>query len=162
MVPSPSPITTDGWQTYTSDRYGFDIRYPADWANLRQAVRDWTLDTDGGDWSDEKNAAESFHGTWRNQTTLVTAFAATLPVRGETVKDWLALYDPLVHDQCPSASTAELRPITIAGRTGLTRDTCTDSQAFVIVGERIYVFSVWRPRDRDLLDAFVSTVQFHG
>ena len=36
-------LDTDTWATYTSDRYGYSIRYPADWVP-DPADHDWTID----------------------------------------------------------------------------------------------------------------------
>lgn len=53
VTPSPPPTASldpSDWITYTSDRYGFSVGYPADWTR-RSAERDWTFEADASDWS---------------------------------------------------------------------------------------------------------------
>jgi hypothetical protein len=46
--PTTSSLDTSDWVTYTSDRYGFSVGYPADWTP-RSAERDWTFEVDAVD-----------------------------------------------------------------------------------------------------------------
>jgi hypothetical protein len=56
----------------------------------------------------------------------------------------------------------EWEAITVDGQPALFNpDACDASQAFVFVGDRAYVFSVWREDQQALLKAFLSTVRFH-
>ena len=55
----------------------------------------------------------------------------------------------------------EWEDITVDGQPALFNpDACAASQAFAFVGDRAYVFSVWRDDQVDLLKAFLSTVRF--
>lgn len=54
-VPSPNagltepPIDTTDWNTYMSERYGFNMGYPPDWI-VEPADHNWTLAEDAPDW----------------------------------------------------------------------------------------------------------------
>jgi hypothetical protein len=49
-------------------------------------------------------------------------------------------------------------PITVDGHPGRL-DPCYDAQAFVFVGNRVYVFLIFRTEEQPLFRAFLSTVK---
>ena len=168
-IPSASTSLLDPstWTTYTSSRFGFSIAHPADWSET-PATHDWTYPADV-DWLTK--GAEAFV-THVNGGVRMTAWSvATEP--GTTVDAWLQAYCPLnmvdadaSPDQCPTfignASAA-----TMDGHAGLLVAFPTDTQAFFLVDDRLYVVAIWRDEadpsvarysgTRRLMDTAVST-----
>src|SRR4051794_1435717 len=155
VTPAPSLMTTAGWQPFASTRYGYTADFPAGWS-ATPASRTWSLDADRADWSGP--GSDHFVGDGGGQSVLLTAFSVGV-TDATSLSDWVAAYmePPGTLGPCRVSTPA---PISIDGHAGLTTDTtCEDSEAFVRVNDRVYVFSVWRSGERPLLEAFVSTVR---
>ena len=84
----------------------------------------------------------------------MTGFAADVPA-GTTEDAWLTSYYA-GSSFCPTMPT--FVPITVDGHPGRL-DPCYDAQAFVFVGNRVYVFLIYRTGDQPLFRAFLSTVK---
>ena len=164
--PSASPsraadaaIDTSGWVTYSSERYGYDIKHPADW-EATAATRDWILDRDRTDWLSP--AQDRFIDNESADQIGVHVFAADLPA-GMTADRWIDTY--LAGDTegaaCP-ITAAEMPTITVGGYEGKLADqpACSDAIAVVPVGRRVYGFTVGRENQLPLFEAFLSTVDF--
>jgi hypothetical protein len=162
--PSATPsgaLDTSTWTTYTSDRYGFSIGHPADWTE-RPADHTWTLPADA-DWL--STASEGFIAP--GETVLATAWSAAVD-SGTTADAWIAAYCPLVGDPpCPPTTDPKVA-VTLDGHPGSLVQLPNDTEAFALVGDRMYVVAVWEP-DSDprtapyggavrLLESYLSTV----
>ena len=133
---------------------------PPKWA-ATPATRDWSLGADRTDF--QTKAAGGFIETDAACQILVTAFSAPVPA-GMTNEAWLAAY--IAPDSSGARTTActsidKWEAITVDGKPGqFNPDACDASQAFVFIGDRVHVFSTWRPNRVGLLKAFLSTVRF--
>src|SRR4029077_9201191 len=81
-------------------------------------------------------------------------FAADVPV-GTSEDAWLTSYYA-GRNYCATMPT--FVPITVDGHPGRL-DPCYDAQAFVFVGNRVYVFVLYRTEMQPLFRAFLSTVK---
>ena len=67
------PLDTTDWQSFTSTRYGFSIKHPADWVEV-PATHHWTLAKDFEAWTSK--ATESFYTTRYGTGVQVSIWAA--------------------------------------------------------------------------------------
>lgn len=160
---SPSPIASAPWDTtawlpFSSDRYGYDMSYPPTWT-VTPATSDWSLEADRSNEMLTK-AADNFLDPGN---IIVTAHSAPVPV-GMSNEDWLAAYNaPESAGAIPTGCTPidQFEAITVDGQPGLLNpDACDASQAFVFIGDRVYLFTAYRPDQVPLLKGFLSTVRF--
>jgi hypothetical protein len=152
-TPTATPPSTTGWLPFTSSHYGYQIAYPPTWV-ATQATRSWATTTDplaaaapGGD-------LDVFLGGPNGDQTAVLGFAADFPA-GTSEDAWLTSYYA-GRNYCATMPTFE--PITVDGHPGRL-DPCYDAQAFVFVGNRVYVFVIYRTQMQPLFRAFLSTVK---
>ena len=159
-TPSPpaasSAIDTATWVTYRSERYGFSIDHPANWEEI-PADHDWTLAADA-DWMSP--AHEAFLGMpgddWASSGLRVSAWS--FPVEpGTTVDGWLEAYCPTTSEACDRIDELTSRA-SMDGHLGSLISFPEDVQSFFLVDDRIYVVAAWQPGDRDVLEAFLSTM----
>ena len=155
IVPSPSATTVPatGWTPFTSSHYGYTIAYPPAWVST-QAKRRWVFAADRLAQVGPGGASDVFEGSWDGQDTAVTGFAADVPA-GTTEDAWLASYYA-GSAFCPTMPT--FVSITVDDHPGRL-DPCYDAQAFVFVGNRVYVFLIFRTEEQPLFRAFLSTVK---
>jgi hypothetical protein len=155
-TPTATPPSTAGWLPFSSSHYGYTIAYPPTWA-ATQATRDWAFAKDrlslpasapGGVW-------DVLLGSPNGVETAVLGFASDVPA-GTSEDAWLASYYA-GSGFCPTMPTFE--PITVDGHPGRL-DPCYDAQAFVFVGNRVYVFVIFQTEMQPLFRAFLSTVTF--
>lgn len=161
--PSPSlnPLDTAAWTTYVSDRYGFSIAHPADWAE-RPSDHVWTLAKDA-DWLN--TASEGFIAP--GDAILATAWSVSVKP-GTTVEAWLQTYCPKNTTPCTVIQPQSV-PVTMDGHAGLLVQFTGDTQAFSLIDNRIYAVAVWEPNSDPrtapyggavrLLEAYLSTVR---
>jgi hypothetical protein len=160
IAPSPS-ISTAGWVTFSSSRYGYDIKIPATWtANAKQSTRQWSLAVDQYDWL--TSAADSF-----GPDPHVTVFAVDVPA-GSSNDAWIASY--YVPDAKGSPAPCQHVPVDLATKqvdghpvafwNELGAGDCGGTQGFVFIGNRVYVFFIGRAGQQPLLEALMSTVTF--
>ena len=162
IAPSPTASlpSTVGWVTFNSSQYGYQIAYPPSW-NATPATRDWVLATDrlgppgNGMNGSEDHLEGPFDGGQPGETIAMNNFAVDVP-DGMSEDAWLASYYA-GGAFCPTLPV--FVPITVDGHPGRL-DTCFDAQAIVFVGQRVYVFSIWRTESQPLFSAFLSTVRF--
>jgi len=160
IAPSPS-ISTAGWVTFSSRRYGYDIKIPALWtANAKQSTRQWSLEVDQYDWL--TSAADSF-----GPDPHVTAFAVDVPA-GTSNDAWIASYygpdakgspDPCQHVPV-DLGTKQVDGHPVAFWNELEGTSCGGTWAFVFIGNRVYVFTIGRTGQEPLFEALLSTVAF--
>jgi hypothetical protein len=158
IAPSPSStVSTAGWVTFTSNRYGYRIAHPPTWT-ATPATRAWVYGPDR--LKQTTLAADQFIDGAATYQILVTAFAVDVAT-GTSEDAWITAYYQTDPDPSCAVKVAALVPMTVGGQPGrIGTSTCSDSQAFVFLGNRVHVFAVWRPNQAALLEAFLSTVQF--
>jgi hypothetical protein len=160
IAPSPS-ISTAGWVTFSSSRYGYDIKIPAAWAaTAKQSTRQWSLDVDQYDWL--TSAADSF-----GPDPHVTLFAVDVPA-GTSNDAWIASYygpdakgspDPCQHVPV-DLSTKQVDGHPVVFWDELDAGDCAGTDGFVFIGNRVYVVIIGRAGQQPLLEALMSTVTF--
>lgn len=167
--PTPDPLDTATWTTYTSSRYGFSIAHPADWTEV-PAEHDWTLAADV-DWLTK--GAEAFFTTVDEGVRMTAWSVATEP--GTTVDTWLQAYCPLTMANTDDSSAqcatviGNAAAATMDGHSGLLVAFPTDTQAFFLVEDRLYIVAIWRPETdpsvvrysgtRRLMETAISTMR---
>ena len=165
--PSLAPLDTTSWTPFVSNRYGFSIAYPPDWSSS-QAERTWVFETDR--LTTPLTTADHFLGGPNGNQVGVSGWSADVPA-GTSEDAWLTSYyaNP---DSTPANCGVTLDifvPTTVDGHAGrMATSTCDDTQAFVFIGKRVYIFGIWRGEtdpsvtayggSRRLLEAFLSTV----
>jgi hypothetical protein len=144
--PSPSPSTSlldpSPWTTYTSSRYGFSIAHPADWTEV-PADHDWALPADA-DWLN--TAAESFKAP--GEAVRVSAWSVSIhpaELLDRPTLTWIAnAYCPLNTTPCDRLESRTVA-VTMDGHPGSLVQFADDTQAFILVDDRMYVVAVWEP-----------------
>jgi hypothetical protein len=155
---SATPIDTTGWVPFSSDRFGYDMAIPPTWTPT-PAIRDWSLEAA----TEVDPGADHFIESAAAYPIGVQAFSAPVPANTSS-EEWIAALIPpdATYEGCTPMRIGDWEAITIDGRAALFNpDACSASQAFAFVGDRAYVFSVWREDQQALLKAFLSTVRFH-
>jgi hypothetical protein len=165
-TPAATPIGTADWQTFTSERYGYTVAYPASHTGLPgstvsaptsvdQAQRDFTFGTDRFEATAETSAPLDWIIVGPDGSQIAFGgFAATIPA-GTSVDDVITQSFP------PCSLGWETEPITIDGHPGRL-DVCGNdiSIAVAIVGDRAYVFNAgYGGIAKDLMTAYLSTVK---
>jgi hypothetical protein len=157
VAPTASAISTANWVTFTSTRYAYTMRYPPSW-QAEQAARQWTF---ADRLTTPLTSADHFIDPRATYQIGISGWFADVPV-GTSEDAWLTSYyaNPDTLPANCGVSIGSFVPITIDGRRGrMASSNCSDSQAFVFVGSRVYIFGVWRDGQEALLQAFVSTVK---
>jgi hypothetical protein len=158
-TPTATLLDTAPWTRFRSARYGFSVAYPEGWTAV-PASRDFVLESDR--LNPDEFVSDDFidRRVTDSAQILLSAFAATVP-EGMSATTWIDAYQaPEAGDTsgCKQLS-AQMTPIDVDGHSGLLATNCRWSEAFVLVGNRMYAFTVWRPGQGALLDAFLATVQ---
>ena len=145
------PISTDGWVTYDSTRYGFTISHPADWV-ATPADHAWALPADAN-W--QSTGVEAFIGP----PLRVSAWSVAVSP-GTSAEEWIAAYCPLSTSSCGRSDSRDW-PVTMDEHPGVLFVYHSDAQAFVLVDDRMYVVAAWRPESQRYVEAFLSTMKLH-
>ena len=153
-TPTATPPSTAGWLTFTSSHYGYTIAYPPTWTKT-QATRVWDVATNPLLAPAPGGALDVFEGNWSGVDTAVLGFAADVPA-GTSADAWLASYYA-GRNMCPTMPT--FVAIAVDSHPGML-DPCYDAQAFVFVGNRVYIFVIFQQDQQPLFRAFLSTVKF--
>jgi hypothetical protein len=161
-TPTPNPnIDTSTWTTYVSTRYGFSIGHPADWVVL-PANHDWAFPADATQFP--PSAGETFH------TGDVAVSAYSLAVTpGTSVATWLQAYCPVAESDSPcTALQSRTVAVSMDGHAGSLVQFNGDTQAYILVGSRLYIVGCWRAESdatvaqyggaSRLLEAYLSTI----
>ena len=172
-VPSPTPaasaalgpLDTTGWKTYTSTRYGFSIGHPADWIEL-PSNHVYAFPADGGQCC-PPTASESFHTPADDVGVSAWSLGITA---GTSVDAWIQAYCKVVESDSPcTALQSHTVAATMDGHAGRFVLFNGDTEAFILVGNRMYVVACWRPESdstvapfggaRRLLEGYLSTMR---
>lgn len=168
-------LDTADWVGYTSQRYDFTLRHPAEWT-VQPATRDWALDVDARDW--RSNGQESFVapnddirvGAW----SVATDGGTTLKAGEIDVEAWVEAYcEASANTPCTGIAERAV-PLCLEWRDchpGLLLAFKDDVQAFFTNGSPgtpMVVVAVWWGESapavapyggsRRLLEAFLSTM----
>jgi hypothetical protein len=163
--PSPSAIDASTWPSYTSKRYGFSIGHPAGWT-VTPSTGAWRFPADA-----TLHESSSATETFVSADGSIAASAWSVAVKpGTTLDSWIQTYCLVAETDSPCTalqnSTVPLivRNDPLGSRIGSLVRFTQDTQAFVLVGDRMYVVAIWRPEDfinggvSRLLEAFTSTM----
>ncbi len=159
--PDVSPaatISTEGWTTFVSTRWGYTIGVPAGWTPRFNARGD-VVEDPALDWfaSSDPNVAFAVR-SWPIDT-------------GTTLDGWIESYNPVSlrsdtswGPRC-SVPAGGWQPIVVAGLPGLIHGgspDCSYTEAAAITGDRVYVFSGFAKGgdiDRSTFDTFVGSAR---
>jgi hypothetical protein len=183
-APSPSAVAqstfgaidTSTWTTYTSTRYGFKIGHPADWTE-RPADHSWTFPPAAASGAPDAMGTSTEGFIAPGQTILVSAWSVAV-ASGTTATTWISnlycpsLYVPSPSDQAPcdrlGPGGPRVTPVAVDGHAGSLVRFAEDTQAFVLVGNTMYVVACWRPESDPsvtpylgasrLLEGYISTM----
>jgi len=160
--PAASPIDTTTWTPYTSTSYGFSICHPAAWT-VRPATGVWSFPADATLY--EKSPAERFAAA--DSSIAVSAWSVAV-APGTSLDAWLQAYCPVAESNSCTAIQGLSVAASMDGHAGLIVKFTDDTQAFFLVGNRIYVVGCWRPESDPtvasyggavrLLEAYLSTM----
>jgi hypothetical protein len=163
--PSPTGfVDTSNWISYTSERYGFDIKRPPNW-NENPSTRVWQL-SDAATFPAEGTEDFTYQPA-ENLGVRVSAWSAAI-APGTSLDNWLQAYCTASGTPCPGV-LGLARPITMDGHDGVSlASTQEDSRAYFLVNDRVYSVTAWRTDNdpsvaefgggRKLIEAFVSTM----
>ena len=166
QTPAPAPtvaLDTSKWVSFTSPLYGYSMSFPgtpAGWINA-PATQVWAGETLSEMWTSAANApwVDKFY----SQATGITMTAVAIPFEAGTAEaPWIDAYVAPPTGPAPSCviTAAAATAIVIDGHPGLISTSCaSDRAAFVVVGARIFVFSISTPSDVELFTTFLSTVR---
>lgn len=145
-------------EVYVSRRYGYSIRYPADWS-VAEASQAWSPP----DWKGAGSPAEAFDFIGGGDGPPgFRAASAPLPKGLPNVNDWIDEFLTFGDPSCvPQRETQEL--ISIDGAPGRLWDSCGEVEATFVLGGRVYMFTLFLGSDlvtngRELFDAFAATI----
>jgi len=170
-VPSASASIPAMTQSFTSEKYGYSVSYPADW-RVEPATTLWSPPEWGANGSD---MAELDLITPVDDSGLFRAASALAP-DAVSVDDWIASFITFSDVAGCNPARDTLEPVVIGGEAGRLRGFCgnpraIEHEATVVVGRRVYVFTLFsappepssfRQSDsRALFDAFASTIELH-
>jgi hypothetical protein len=155
-------------QSFTSEKYGYSVRYPADWrvepATTLWFPPDWGAS--GSDMSELDLIAPV------GDSALFRAASALAP-DAASVDDWIAEFITMSDIAECNPPRETLEQVVIGGKAGRLRGFCgdppaTEIEATVVVGNRVYVFTLFRgggegsgaieADERALFDAFAATI----
>jgi hypothetical protein len=156
-------------QSFTSEKYGYSVRYPADW-RVAPATTLWFPPDWGASGSD------------MSELDLITPVAApglfraasALAPDATSVDDWIAEFITMSDFADCNPPRETLEQVVIGGKAGRLRGFCGNSpaaeiEATVVVESRVYVFTLFsgvesgaiEADERALFDAFAATIELH-
>lgn len=134
------PLDTTTWKTFTSARYGFSVGHPAGWTE-RPSDHVWAFPADAGQFPPP--GAETF----LTPADDVGVSAWSVGVTADTSLDaWVQAYCQVAESDTPcSAIPSRTIAASMDGHAGQLVRFAEDTQAFVLVGGRMYIVGCWRP-----------------
>lgn len=158
---SPSPPPATGWsRTFDSPLYGYSVGAPEGW-EFQPSTEVWRP-REG-----RFGEAPLDFITPRGEQLVLRAGSGLIP-EGAEADDWIARF--VTHTDIavcgPPRETLEV--ILIDGQPGRLRDSCGEVEATVVVGQRVYVFTLFvnagtsepgRSGGRGLFDAFAASIR---
>jgi len=161
IAASATPIDTADWKPFSSTRYEYNIKYPP-FLTATQSIRQWSMAVDRKDWLSPAN------DTFKGQVA-VTIFSVDLPA-GISRDAWIASFQgkdgKASPDPCgPLSTSIDLGTNEVDGHPVVfwrdpDTEACGGTYAYVVVGNRLYVFFIGLPGWEPTLEAMLSTVTF--
>jgi hypothetical protein len=163
---SASPSTPAMTQSFTSEKYGYSVRYPAD----------WRVDPATTFWSPPEWKASAGDSSALDLITPVVGprlfrAASALAPDAASVDDWIAEFITMSDFADCNPPRETLEPVVIGGKAGRLRGFCgnppaTEIEATVVVDRRVYVFTLFsfvesgaiEADERALFDALAATI----
>jgi hypothetical protein len=173
-VPSPTaaasatqgPLDTTGWTTYTSTRYGFSIGHPASWIEL-PSNHVYAFPADAAIPCCPPPGSETFHTPADDVGVSAWSLGIT---PGTSIDAWIQAYCKIAESDSPcTALQSQTVAASMDGHAGRLVLFNGDTQAFILVGNRMYVVGCWRTESdptvapfggaRRLLEGYLSTMR---
>ena len=156
---TPLPTTLDipvMSELYTSRRYGYSVKHPADWS-VAQASQTWWPP----DWKADASPGEPFdHIGGAGEPPWFRAASALVPIGLADVNGWIDEYLTFGDPNCvPPRERSEL--ISIDGAPGRLWDACGTVEATIVLEGRVYMFTLFVDQvtnGRELFDALAATI----
>ena len=143
---------------YTSRRYGYSIRYPAEWS-VEQAGQTWWPP----DWKAGGSPGDPFeYISGEGEPPVLRAASALVPDGLTNVHDWIDEFLIFGDPNCvPPRETQEV--ISVDGAPGRIWDDCDTVEATIVLEGRVYMFTLYLGSDqvtngRALFDALAATI----
>ena len=160
--PPRSAAVPDLTEPFTSAIHGYALVYPDGW-RVRRAETPWWPP----DWKQRGAPETSFD--WITSPLESRAFraASVAAPRGVSIDDWIDEYMTFSDQPGCAPARVTLPEIVIDGRPGRVRDSCDEVEATVVVGQRVYLFTLFaldgeldgQSRNaRALFDEFAATI----
>jgi hypothetical protein len=165
--PSPSATATPSslprlTETFVSSKFGYTIRYPADWvADVATGVDPWSP----ADVTDPM--AEPLDYIAPPGSVAFRAGSTLIP-DGAVVDEWIRQYLTMSSVVGCNPPRTDLEPVTIDGQPGRLRGFCNpgdEVEATVVVGRRVYLFTLFlgdrvdtEAGERALFNALLATI----
>lgn len=156
--PSVSPAPPAG-QRFSSPLYGYSVEAPRGW-RFEPATKLW-IPVEG-----QFGEAPMDFVVSRDEQIRLRAGSGVIP-EGAAVDDWIARF--ITHTPLPECGPPRdtLELILIDGQPGRLRDNCGEVEATVVVGQRVYAFTLWVNQGtspslsggRSVFDQLASTIR---
>jgi hypothetical protein len=157
------PIDTAAWVTYTSTRYQFTIGHPADWT-VTASNHAWAFPADATEFP--PSAGETFISP--SNDVAVSAYSLAV-APGTTAAAWIQAYCLVAENDSPCTALQGLTDVaSMDGHVGAIVRFKGDTQAFILIGNRLYIVGCWRSESDPpvatyggatrLLEAYLSTM----
>lgn len=157
-------LDTSTWTQFTTSRYGYTVAWPdtAVWIHS-PATEDWAGQTADEMWASATEApwVDKFYD--RTVQLTMTAVATTIPA-ATTEEAFIDAYlkpGGGTTDTCVDLAK-DMRATVIDGHPARETTKCSGQAAFVVVGRRMYVFSISNQNEVPFLNAYLSTVRLPG
>lgn len=158
------PLDTSSWTPYTSSRYRFSIGHPVDWSDI-PSDRTWAFPADAT--CCPPPGTETFLSAPGDVG--VSAWSVGI-AKGQSLDAWIQAYCQVMEPDSPcTALQGGTVPATLDGHAGRLIEFKSDTQAFFLVGDKVYVVACWRPESdgsvapyggaRRLLEGYLSTMR---
>ena len=149
-------------QTFVSPKYGYSVRLPSDWTTEAATTIDpWQPG------QQPEPSGEPFDFMLPPGGGLFRGASAVIP-GGAVVDDWIRQFITQSDVAVCNPARDSLEPVTIDGQAGRLRGFCDDAkevEATVVVGKRVYVFTLYlgerantEAGERALLNALLATI----
>jgi hypothetical protein len=159
-APAPTillDVTT--WTPFTTSLYGYTISYPTGWQRS-PATELWAGQTSYDMWVSTANAP------WADKTHFgplgitMTALATIIPA-GTSEEAWIDAYLAPPVGETPTCIelAKDMTAIVIDGKPARLAVRCANQVAFVVDGNRMFVFAESNANELDLLNAYLSTIR---
>ena len=159
-APAPTiPLDVTTWTPFTTSLYGYTIAYPTGWQRS-PASELWAGQTSYDMWASTANAPWADKTYYGPLVITMTGLATVIPA-GTTEEAWIDAYlAPRVGETPTCIELAkDMTAIVIDGKPARLASRCDNQVAFVLAGDRMFVFAESNANELPLLNAFLSTIR---